>query len=49
MKSSFGEMIEVTDTEARIGYRHYRQVAMQDFLEALLSRFRAAPGGPRAY
>jgi indolepyruvate decarboxylase len=49
MASSFDQMIEVTDTEARIGYRYYRQVVMRDFLEALLARFRAQPGGPRAY
>jgi indolepyruvate decarboxylase len=46
MKSSFGQMIEVTDSEARVGYSHYRQVAMKDFLEALLAKFQAA--GPRA-
>jgi indolepyruvate decarboxylase len=48
MKSSFGQMIEITDTETRIGYSYYRQVAMRDFLEALLARFQAQPGGPRA-
>ena len=49
MASSFGAMIEVTDAETRIGYRYYRQVAMADFLAALLARFRALPGGPRGY
>jgi indolepyruvate decarboxylase len=49
MKSSFGEMIEVTDTETRIGYSYYHQVAMQDFLEALLAKFQAEPEGPRSY
>jgi indolepyruvate decarboxylase len=49
MASSFGAMIEVTDMEARVGYRYYRQVALRDFLDALLARFIAAPGGPRAY
>lgn len=49
MKSSFAQMIEVTDTEARIGYGYYRQVALQDFLEALLARFQAEAGGPRVY
>ena len=48
MKSSFAQMIEVTDTETRVGYSYYRQVVMQDFLEALLAKFQAASGGPRA-
>ncbi len=46
MAASFGAMIEVTENEARIGYRYYRQVRLQDFLAALLARFAAA--GPRA-
>jgi indolepyruvate decarboxylase len=49
MASSFDKMIEVTDTETRIGYRYYRQVVMGEFLAALLARFRAQPGGPRTY
>lgn len=49
MKASFGQMIEVTDSEARIGYSYYHQVAMGDFLEALLAKFQAEPGGARAY
>src|SRR5258708_29566997 len=49
MATSFGAMIEATDTEARVGYRYYRQVAMADFLAALLARCRATPGGPRSY
>lgn len=49
MASSFAQMIEVTDAEARIGYGYYRQVALRDFLAALLERFREEPGGPRAY
>ncbi len=49
MAASFGAMIEVTDVETRVGYRYYRQVVMADFLAALLARFQAAPGGPRAY
>ena len=35
-------------TETRVGYSYYRQVMMQDFLEALLARFQADSGGPRA-
>lgn len=48
MKSSFGQMIEVNDSEARVGYSYYHQVAMGDFLTALLAKFQAA-GGPRSY
>jgi indolepyruvate decarboxylase len=44
MKSSFAQMIEVTDTEARVGYGYYHQVALQDFLAALLARFQAEKG-----
>lgn len=47
MKSSFAQMIEVNDSEARVGWGRYRQVALQDFLAALLERFRAEPGCPR--
>jgi indolepyruvate decarboxylase len=47
MAASFGVMIEVNDTEARVGYRRYRQVWLGDFLAALLARFVAA--GPRTY
>ncbi|HEY3567828.1 MAG TPA: thiamine pyrophosphate-binding protein [Thermoanaerobaculia bacterium] len=48
MKSSFGQMIEVNDSEARVGYSYYHQVAMGDFLAALLAKFQSA-GAPRAY
>jgi indolepyruvate decarboxylase len=44
MKSSFGQMIEVNDSETRVGYSYYHQVAMKDFLEALLAKFQAEPG-----
>jgi indolepyruvate decarboxylase len=49
MASSFGAMIEVTDQEARVGYQHYRQVALPDFLDGLLTRFRSARSKPRKY
>jgi indolepyruvate decarboxylase len=49
MATSFGAMIEATDTETRVGWRYYRQVAMADFLAGLLARFQAMPGGPRGY
>lgn len=41
MQSSYGQMIEVTDAAARVGYQHYRQVSLQDVLEGLLARFQA--------
>jgi indolepyruvate decarboxylase len=49
MASSFGQMIEVTDSQTRIGYRYYHQVVMADFLEALLIALTAQEGGPRTY
>lgn len=48
MAASFGVMIEVTESEARFGYRYYRQVLLADFLSALVEKFKAA-GGPRQY
>ncbi len=48
MAASFGAMIEVTEAEARIGYRHYQQVLLADFLPALTARF-AAAGGAKEY
>jgi indolepyruvate decarboxylase len=39
MASSYGEMIQVTDVEARIGYQRYRGVALPDFVDGLLARF----------
>ena len=47
MASSFGDMIEVTASRARVGYRYYHQIALGDFLAGLLARFREE-GGPRA-
>jgi indolepyruvate decarboxylase len=49
MKSSFGQMIEVTDEETRIGYQYYRSVRLKSFLEALLAKFQAEPNCPRNY
>ncbi|TGE22266.1 alpha-keto acid decarboxylase family protein [Hymenobacter aquaticus] len=46
MKASFGAMLEVTDEEVRIGYQHYPYVTLPDFLDALLTRFRAAGARP---
>ena len=49
MYSSFGEMIEVTDEEARVGYEYYHRVTLQDFLAGLLGRFREDERYPRTY
>ena len=49
MHSSFGEMIEVTDEEARVGYEYYHRVTLQDFLSGLLGRFREDERFPRKY
>src|ERR687885_193401 len=49
MYSSFGEMVEVTDEEARVGYEYYRRVTLRDFLEGLLARFREDERSPRTY
>ncbi len=42
MASSYGAMIEVTAEEVRIGYQHYQQVTMGDFIQGLLARFAGA-------
>ncbi|PSJ38956.1 alpha-keto acid decarboxylase family protein [Allosphingosinicella deserti] len=47
MASSFGEMIEVNDEEARVGWAYYPGVALRDFLSALADRFEADPAFPR--
>jgi indolepyruvate decarboxylase len=49
MQSSFGEMIEVNDEEARVGYEYYRRITLGDFLNGLLARFRADKRSPRKY
>jgi indolepyruvate decarboxylase len=49
MHSSFGEMIEVTDEEARVGYEYYHRVTLQDFVAGLLERFREDERYPRKY
>ena len=49
MASSFGAMIEVNDQEARVGYQHYRQVTLPDFLDGLLQRFQSARSARRRY
>jgi indolepyruvate decarboxylase len=46
MASSFGAMIEVTETELRIGYQYYHQVTMRDFITALLDRCDAGAPPP---
>lgn len=49
MKSSFGQMIEVNDEEARVSYQYYHRVTLQDFLEGLLARFESDKSFPRKY
>ncbi|MFL6331988.1 MAG: alpha-keto acid decarboxylase family protein [Pyrinomonadaceae bacterium] len=49
MASSFGEMVEVNDEEARVGRQYYHQVTLKDFLEGLLERFKGQKRGPRRY
>lgn len=49
MASSFGAMIEVNDQEARVGYQHYHQVTMADFLDGLLKLFRSKRMPRRSY
>lgn len=46
--SSYGNMIEVNDEGARIGYQHYEFIALQEFLEKLLERFKKDPS-PKKY
>jgi indolepyruvate decarboxylase len=47
--SSFAQMIEVNDREARVGSQYYTDVALNDFLEGLLARFQADNRYPRKY
>ncbi|HYJ78467.1 MAG TPA: thiamine pyrophosphate-binding protein [Longimicrobiaceae bacterium] len=49
MATSFGEMVEVNDEEARIGYQYYQQVTLKDFLDGLVARFEASQRYPRRY
>jgi indolepyruvate decarboxylase len=47
MKSKFGEMIEVNDEEARVGWSYYHGIVLADFLQALFERFDEDPAFPR--
>lgn len=47
MKSKFGDMIEVNDEEARVGWSYYDGIVLADFLQALLERFEEDEGFPR--
>lgn len=49
MADRFGQMIEVTDEEARIGYQYYHDVTFPDFVRALLARFITAAQPPTRY
>jgi indolepyruvate decarboxylase len=49
MKTLFGQMVEITDVEARVGYQYYHSVTLADFLHALLHRFLNSWAAPRHY
>lgn len=49
MSSSFGNMIEVNDEEARVGYQYYHQVTLRDFVAGLLERFKTGRPARRSY
>lgn len=49
MKSSYGQMIEVNDEEARVAYQYYYEVRLSDFLAGLLERFESQKRRPRRY
>jgi indolepyruvate decarboxylase len=49
MKSSYGDMICVDDTDARIGHARYDDIFFGDFVDGLIARFEAGEGWPRAW
>jgi len=49
MASSFDEMIEINDEEARVGRAYYLGVTLEAVLEGLLDRFQADPASPRRF
>jgi len=49
MAADYGNMIEVTDEQTRIGYQQYDFVVMKDFLEGLLQKFQSDQSYPRTY
>lgn len=49
MASKFGEMIEVNDEKARVGYEYYHGVTLPDFLRGLLARVKADGKMAREY
>jgi indolepyruvate decarboxylase len=49
MASSFAQMVDVNDEEARVGLQYFSNVALKDFLEGLLARFQADPTWPRKH
>lgn len=48
MAQDYGQMVEVSDNEARIGYAHFQQVPLAAFLQALLARIEQDPSFPRS-
>lgn len=49
MKSSYGRMVAVNDEYARVGNAYYHNVRLEDFLPALVAKFRTAGTSPRTY
>ena len=48
IENKYADMVLATTEEIRAGYFVYENVTMKDFMEALLARFRSAPGYPIA-
>jgi indolepyruvate decarboxylase len=48
IESKYADMVLATTDEIRVGYFTYEGVAMKDFMEALLLRFKATKGYPLA-
>lgn len=46
MAQDYGQMVEINDEQARIGYAHYQGVYLQDFLQGLLARFQGQTSKP---
>lgn len=49
MAADFGEMVEVTDEETRVGYQYYREVTLAAVLRGLLAKVQGDKRFPRRY
>jgi indolepyruvate decarboxylase len=49
MGKDYGQMIEVTDEAARVGYQHYQGVYLGDFLRGLLTKIQTSSQFPKVY